>query len=173
VTVQGTGFLAGATVSIGGVNATSVVRVSDSTLTAVTGAHAAGVETVVVTNTDTQTGTLANAFRYLGSIASFADDPTAPRATTVRAAHLIELRHYVDELRLRAALGRFAWTDPTLVPGVTTIKTAHLAELRSSLTAVYAAVGREAPSFNAAAAPGSVITAASIAELRAAVRAIW
>jgi hypothetical protein len=64
VTITGTSFVNGATVSIGGVAATSVVFVNASTLTATTGAHATGAVSVVVTNPDTQTGTLANGYFY-------------------------------------------------------------------------------------------------------------
>ena len=64
VTVTGTGFLAGATVKLGGTSATSVTLVNSTTITAVAPAHAAGAVSVVVTNTDTKTGTLANGYTY-------------------------------------------------------------------------------------------------------------
>ncbi len=64
VTITGTGFLTGATVSLGGTAATNVNVVSATSITATTPAHAAGAVSVVVTNTDTQTGTLTNGFTY-------------------------------------------------------------------------------------------------------------
>lgn len=64
VTVTGSGFLAGATVAVGGVSCSSMVVASSTSLTCVTGAHAAGAVNVVVTNTDTQTGTLASGYTY-------------------------------------------------------------------------------------------------------------
>jgi hypothetical protein len=64
VTITGTGFSAGATVSLGGTSATSVMVVSATSITATTPAHAAGAVNVVVTNTDTQSGTLSNGFTY-------------------------------------------------------------------------------------------------------------
>jgi hypothetical protein len=64
VTITGTSFVSGATVSIGGVAATGVSFGSATTLTATTGAHATGTVNVVVTNPDTQTGTLANGYFY-------------------------------------------------------------------------------------------------------------
>jgi hypothetical protein len=64
VTIAGTGFQAGATVTIGGVAATNVVVVSSTSITAKTGAHAPGAVNVTVTNTDTTTGTLTNGFTY-------------------------------------------------------------------------------------------------------------
>src|SRR6185369_11114218 len=50
VTLTGTGFLAGATVSLGGTTATGVTVVNSTTITATTPAHAAGTVNVVVTN---------------------------------------------------------------------------------------------------------------------------
>ena len=67
VTITGTGFLAGATVSLGGTAATNVNVVSSTSITATTPAHAAGAVSVVVTNTDTQSGTLNNGYTYTAS----------------------------------------------------------------------------------------------------------
>ena len=67
VTISGTGFLAGATVSLGGTAATNVTLASSTSITATTAAHASGAVSVVVTNTDAQTGTLANGYTYTAS----------------------------------------------------------------------------------------------------------
>jgi hypothetical protein len=64
VSIIGTEFDFGATVTIGGNSATSVVVVDINHITAVTPAHAAGVVDVVVTNPDTTTGTLTNGYTY-------------------------------------------------------------------------------------------------------------
>ena len=64
VTITGTGFLAGATVKLGGTAATGVTVVSSTSITATTPAHAAGAVSVVVTNTDAQSGTLTNGYTY-------------------------------------------------------------------------------------------------------------
>ena len=64
VTITGTGFLSGATVSFGGTAATGVNVVSATSITATTPAHAAGAVNVVVTNTDAKNGTLTNGFTY-------------------------------------------------------------------------------------------------------------
>ena len=64
VTITGASFVSGATVSIGGVAATGVSFVNAATLTATTGAHATGMANVVVTNPDTQAGTLTNGYFY-------------------------------------------------------------------------------------------------------------
>jgi acid phosphatase len=64
VTISGTGFVAGATVSLGGTLATNVVVSNATTITATTAPRTAGVVDVVVTNPDTQTGTLVQGFSY-------------------------------------------------------------------------------------------------------------
>ena len=64
VTITGTGFLSGATVTIGSA-ATNVIVVSDTSITATTAAGTAGATDVVVTNTDLQTGTLPGGFTYV------------------------------------------------------------------------------------------------------------
>jgi hypothetical protein len=69
VTVSGTGFQTGATVTFGGTAATSVVVAANGlSLTAVTPAHAAGLVSIVVTNPAAAaglSGTLTNAFTYI------------------------------------------------------------------------------------------------------------
>ncbi|HYM07884.1 MAG TPA: IPT/TIG domain-containing protein [Terriglobales bacterium] len=67
VTITGTGFLPGATVSFGGTSATGVSVANSTTITATTPAHAAGAVNVVVTNTDNQNGTLNNGYTYTSS----------------------------------------------------------------------------------------------------------
>jgi photosystem II stability/assembly factor-like uncharacterized protein len=64
VSLYGTRFLAGATVTFGGVAATGVVVVSATTITATTPPHAAGTVDVVVTNPDSQSATRAAGYSY-------------------------------------------------------------------------------------------------------------
>lgn len=64
ITITGTGFTSGATVSIGGNAATSVAVVSATSITATTPARAAGAADIVVTNPDGQGGRLAGGFTY-------------------------------------------------------------------------------------------------------------
>jgi len=68
VTITGTDFQPGATVTVGGVAATSVTFVNSTSLTATTGAHVADVVDVIVTNPDIQTNTLTGAYTYVGSL---------------------------------------------------------------------------------------------------------
>jgi hypothetical protein len=77
VTITGTGFLTGATVKFGTTSATSVSVVSPTSITATTLAHTAGKVDVVVTNSDNQSGTLAQSFTYV---------PPAPTISSVSPA---------------------------------------------------------------------------------------
>jgi hypothetical protein len=65
ITVNGTNFQSGATITLGGSAATSVVFVNSTKLTAVTPAHSAGFVNVVVTNPDTASGTLVNGYKFV------------------------------------------------------------------------------------------------------------
>ncbi len=68
IAITGTGFVTGATVRVrsGGMSylCTSVTVVSSTSITCVTPAASAGYYDLVVTNADTQVGTLTNGFRY-------------------------------------------------------------------------------------------------------------
>ena len=67
VTITGSGFTTGDTVSIGGVTCTSPVIVSSTTITCTTGARVAGNVNVVVTNSDSLSISASNAFTYRGA----------------------------------------------------------------------------------------------------------
>jgi len=67
VTVTGTAFVAGATVTFGGIAASLVSVLSASSLTCLTPVHAAGAVDVVVTNPDQQVGTLPGGFTYVAA----------------------------------------------------------------------------------------------------------
>lgn len=82
LTLTGTDFVTGATVTVGGVAATSVVFVNSTSLTCVSPAGPLGAADVVVTNPDTQTGTLAAGFAYTAA---------PPDPLTVEAQTLIRL----------------------------------------------------------------------------------
>lgn len=69
LTITGTGFAAGASVSLGGVAATGVSVAGATQLTAIAPAHAAGGVAVVVTNADSQTGTLGAGYTYAATTA--------------------------------------------------------------------------------------------------------
>lgn len=65
VTVQGTGFLPGTTVTFGGLPGTALTYNSGTSVTVTTPAQPAGAVDVTVTNTDTRSATMPNAFTYL------------------------------------------------------------------------------------------------------------
>ncbi|MDP2270144.1 MAG: IPT/TIG domain-containing protein [Archangium sp.] len=65
LTLSGTGFAPGATVTVGGGAATDLVIVSDVLARVVVPAHAAGAVDVVFTNDDAQAATLAGGFTYV------------------------------------------------------------------------------------------------------------
>jgi uncharacterized protein (DUF1501 family) len=102
---------------------------------------------------------------------AFSDEPLAARSTVVRSIHLTELRDAIAALRGRHGLSPVIWTDQTLIPGVTSVRAVHLTELRAALTDVYVAASRTAPTYTDSAT--GLISATHVAELRAAIRAIW
>ena len=65
VTLTGTDFTSGATVTFGGVAATNVIVVSATSITLTTPAHSAGAVTVVVTNPDSQSASVPNGFTFV------------------------------------------------------------------------------------------------------------
>ena len=69
VTITGTNFVSGATVTFGGTAATNVTVVSSTSITATTPAHAAGAVNVVVSDSS-GSGTLTNGFTYTTSTVS-------------------------------------------------------------------------------------------------------
>ena len=77
ITITGTQFASGATVTIGGASATNVIVVSSTSITATTPAGTTGLVNVVVTNTDTGTVTDTNSYRY----------DSSPTITNVNPTH--------------------------------------------------------------------------------------
>ena len=64
MTITGTNFASGATVTFGSAAATNVMVVNSTTITATTPAGSAGAVTVTVTNVGSQGGSLASGFTY-------------------------------------------------------------------------------------------------------------
>ena len=85
ITISGSNFVNGATVTIGGQPASNVSYINSNTLTAQTPAGLAGARPVVVTNPDTQTATLGNGFLYVSSITfgGLSTVTPAPNAATL------------------------------------------------------------------------------------------
>ena len=90
VTITGTNFGPGATVTFGAAAATNVVVVSSTTITATTPAGSIGAVTVTVTNVGSQSGSLANGFTYNAAVAIgfsqvASSTPQSPTATVTVA----------------------------------------------------------------------------------------
>jgi hypothetical protein len=112
--IAGTGFLAGATVSFGGTPATGVSLTSSTSITATAPAHAAGAVNVVVTNTDGQSGTLANGYTYTsstggGSIAFVQVKAATPQTPSSSVAVTYPLAQTAGNLNIVAV----GWNDTT------------------------------------------------------------
>lgn len=105
--------------------------------------------------------------------ATFTDTPLVAGMTSVRAAHLVELRAAIDTLRMWRALPAMVWTDPSIVAGVTAVRAVHLVELRTALDAVFTADGLTPPAWSAPPVAGTtLITAAQIEEVRTNIRTV-
>ncbi len=75
ITITGTGFRSGATVSIGGVAASQVLVVNSTTVTCTTPALTLGSKNVVVTNDDTQSATVTNGLTVIANLSLTAVTP--------------------------------------------------------------------------------------------------
>ena len=114
VTITGTGFLAGATVKLGGTAATGVTVVSSTSITATTPAHAAGAVSVVVTNTDAQAGTLTNGYTYTttgggGTIGFVQVNAATPQTASASVPVTYPLAQTAGNLNIVAV----GWNDTT------------------------------------------------------------
>ncbi len=129
VTVTGTGFLAGATVSIGGSAATGVTMVSSTSITATTPAHAAGAVSVVVTNTDAQSGTLTGGFTFNTSNPAPTVTSISPNTGTINGATAVTIRGTGFLAGATVKLGGTSATAVTVVNSTTIAATtpAHAA----------------------------------------------
>lgn len=102
------------------------------------------------------------------NIVTYAEDPT--NATTIKAAHIIELRSAVNAVRSLAGLSAATWTDPTLTPGVTAIKADDVRDLRMKLDEALTALGIQTSPYTdstlATGQNGTLVKRAHIVELR-------
>ncbi len=103
---------------------------------------------------------------FVVSVGSFTDDPLVAGTTSIKAAHITELRTRIDAARLKYGLGALSWPD-SLVAGTTPIKIVHLSELRSALNAVYTQRSLALPTYTDPTLTSSTpIKAIHITELR-------
>jgi uncharacterized repeat protein (TIGR03803 family) len=110
-------------------------------------------------------------FRVAIPTLPFTDPTLTPGTTSIKAAHVMELRSRIDNMRASRAMAAFSW-GAALTPG-TAILAQHIVAVRTALGEVYSHAGRTAPSYtDPALATGASIKAIHITELRAAVVAI-
>ena len=116
VTITGTGFRSGLTVSLGGTAATGVRVVNSTSITAITPAHAAGTVNVVVTNNDAQSGTLPGGFTYI-ALADFTLTASTPWPATVAAGGSVTSTITINPLN--GFNGTLSLSCSSIVPAVT------------------------------------------------------
>ncbi|HJQ71510.1 MAG TPA: IPT/TIG domain-containing protein [Blastocatellia bacterium] len=126
VTITGSGFQSGASVTFGGTAATNVTVTNAAQITANTPARSAGSVNVVVTNPDGQSGTLTNGFTYTQPPPP--PPPPTPAPQFARVFLLVEENHsfenvingssmpYLNSLASRygLAMNYFANTQPSI-----------------------------------------------------------
>jgi hypothetical protein len=105
------------------------------------------------------------------SAACFSDDPLVAGVILIRAQHIQEIRDRINANRGALGFPALAWTDPALVPGVTPVKAQHLLELRAGVAGLYQSRGLPPPTYTYTLAPGVLIHAADLQELRDALEA--
>jgi hypothetical protein len=138
VTITGTNFQAGATVTIGGTAATNVVVVSSTQITALTPSHTAGAGNVTVTNSGGGAGTLTNGYTFMAATV-FSEDPLTQFVSTVKAQHILDLRNAIANLWSVAGLGSPTWTN-TVATGVT-VRATDVQEIRPKLNQALTTLG--------------------------------
>ncbi len=119
VTITGTGFLSGASVTLGGTAATSPNVVNSTTLTATTPAHAAGAVNVVVTNTDGQSGTLSNGYTYVSANPAPTVTSVAPTSGTIAGGTSVTITGTGFLSGASVSFGGTAATNPSVVNSTT------------------------------------------------------
>jgi hypothetical protein len=101
---------------------------------------------------------------------AFTDSSLTTGLTTIKRAHITELRDRIDALRARAGLAVFNWTDPSLTAGAAFVRAQHLADLRTALAHAYSAMSIPPPTYvDPALTAGVTIKAIHITQLRVAV----
>lgn len=98
----------------------------------------------------------------------FTDDPLASGLTVIKAVHVTQLRDRINGARTARGLAAATW-GRAITPGLTVLPS-DITEMRTKLAEVYTADGEAPPTYADSALPaGTLIKAAHIAELRAAV----
>ena len=129
---MGTGFASDATVTVGGVAATSIVVASSTSITATTPAGTAGAQDVVVTNPDTGTVTSTGGFTYMTPDVNPAVTTNAATAVTSTDAALNGMNGGSDATghSFWVSTSTFSTASPILPAGV--YSTSDLGAIASS-----------------------------------------
>lgn len=133
VTISGSGFLAGATVTFGGADATNVTVANDTTIIANTPAGAAGPAPVVVTNPGGASSVLTDGFVYV-----------APTSTTLTVASSVNPAVVGQSITFTATAASAAGTPTGNIvfkDGTTTLGTAALTGGTATLSTATLAIG--------------------------------
>jgi hypothetical protein len=113
VTITGTNFAGGATVTFGGTAATNVTVASSTSITATTPAHAAGAVNVVVTNTGGQSGTLSSGFTYTSSTSTPISFVQVAAATPQTASSTVSVAYKSAQTAGDLNIVVVGWNDTT------------------------------------------------------------
>ena len=111
ITLTGTNFISGATITVGGTTCTSPTWISSTSMTCVTPAKAVGVNSIVLTNPDTQISTLANSYTYT----TFSLMSVTPTNGKLAGGTLITLAGTNFVAGATVTVGGTACTSPTVV----------------------------------------------------------
>ena len=119
VTIAGSNFASGATVSFGGTAATSVSFQNSNQLTATTPAHAAGSVNVVVTNPDGTSATLTGGFTF-GTV-SFTVNSVSPASGPAAGGTTVTISGADFQTGVSVTFGGLAATSVTLTNSSTIV----------------------------------------------------
>jgi hypothetical protein len=104
--------------------------------------------------------------RDLATTVVFTDPTLAVRSTTIKAAHVTQLRTAVNAVRVLAGLAPGTYTDPAITARMTKAKAVHVTDLRTALAAARAALSLPAVTYARGSLTAAEVRAQEIAELR-------
>jgi hypothetical protein len=158
VTITGTVFQNGATVTFGGTAATAVRFVSATRLIATTPAHAAGAVTVVVTNPDGQSGTLTSGFGYSGTLSITAAPASFSYPATVLKGDVVTLTSSFAVSVNDATLSNAGWNLQAQIGTLTNAANDTIAASNQTITAALASGTTGTPPTNSIGYPVQIPT---------------
>ncbi|HET6890238.1 MAG TPA: IPT/TIG domain-containing protein, partial [Pyrinomonadaceae bacterium] len=115
VSISGTGFASGATMSFGGMPATNVTVVGSTSINATTPAHASGSVNVVVTNPGGENGTKTNGYLYVAPIPPPVVNGVSPNSGSTAGGTSISISGSQFAISATVSIGGTAATNVTVV----------------------------------------------------------